>query len=128
MKARNKDMKKTINIIDIRELINPTDEVDKRTTYLMTKNPDMTSIKDVEDGTELTITHVCTFEDTNKDGEMIEIQTYLADDGKVYATQSNTFKEYFEDIASIFDGEVVTIKKESGATNAGRPFVYCVLA
>lgn len=121
-------MKKTININNILELVNPAGEVDKRTTYIMTKNPDMTSIKDVPDDTELTITHVCTFEDTNKDGEMIEIQTYLADDGKVYATQSNTFKKYFEDIVSIFDGEVVTIKKESGTTNAGRPFVYCVLA
>lgn len=121
-------MKKTINIKNILELVNPTGAVDKRTTYLMTKNPGMISIKDVPDGTELTITHVCTFEDTNKDGEVVEIQTYLADDGKVYATQSNTFKEYFEDIALLFEGEIVTIKKESGTTNAGRPFVYCVLA
>ena len=61
-----------IEINEITKLSNPEETVDKRTTYLMTKNPDMTSIKDVEDGTQLDITHVCRFTDTNKDGIEVE--------------------------------------------------------
>ena len=118
-------MKTMIKVNEITKLSNPEETVDKRTTYLMTKNPDMTSIKDVEDGTQLDITHVCLSNDTNKDGET---ETYLDVNGNVYATQSATFKEYFGDIRSIFDGEDVSIIKKSGKTNAGRDYVYCTLA
>ena len=117
-----------IEINEITKLSNPEEEVDKRTAYLMTKNPDMTSIKDVEDGTQLDITHVCRFTDTNKDGNEVEIETYLDVDGNVYATQSVTFKDYFSDICSIFLGEDVPIIKKSGKTKAGRDYVYCALA
>ena len=117
-----------IKIIEITKLSNPEETVDKRTTYLMTKNPDMTSIKDVEDGTQLDITHVCRFTDVNKDGNEIEIETYMDTNGNVYATQSATFKEYFNDILSIFLGEEVSVIKKSGKTNAGRDYVYCTLA
>ena len=68
-------MKTMIKINEITKLSNPEETVDKRTTYLMTKNPDMTSIKDVEDGTQLDITHVCRFTDTNKEGNEVEIET-----------------------------------------------------
>ena len=121
-------MKTMIEINEITKLSNPEEEVDKRTTYLMTKNPDMTSIKDVEDGTQLDITHVCRFTDANKDGDIVEIETYMDTSGNVYATQSATFKEYFEDIRSIFAGEDVSVMKKSGETNAGREYVYCTLA
>ena len=117
-----------IKVIEIAKLSNPEEEVDKRTTYLMTKNPDMTSIKDVEDGTQLDITHVCGFTDTNKDGNIVEIETYLDVNGNVYATQSETFREYFSDICGIFIGEDVSIIKKSGKTKAGRDYVYCTLA
>ena len=117
-----------IKIIEITKLSNPEEEVDRRTTYLMTKSPDMISIKDVEDGTQLDITHVCRFTDTNKDGNEVEIETYLDVNGNVYATQSATFKEYFNDICSIFIGEDVSTIKKSGKTKAGRDYVYCTLA
>lgn len=117
-----------IVIKDIAKLSNPTEEVDKITTYLMTKNPDMTSIKDVTDDTQLDITHVCEFTDVNKDGEPVDIETYMDKNGNVYATQSSTFKEYFGDIRSIFENEDVSIIKKSDKTKAGRDFVYCTLA
>lgn len=121
-------MKTMIEIKEITKLNNPEETVDKRTTYLMTKNPDMTSIKDVEDGTQLDITHVCRFTDTNRDGNIVEIETYMDTSGNVYATQSATFKAYFDDICTIFIGEDVSIIKRSGKTNAGRDYVYCTLA
>lgn len=117
-----------IEIKDITKLSNPTEEVNKRTTYLMTKSPDMVSIKEVPDGTQLDITHVCEFTDVNKDGEPVEIETYMDADGAVYATQSTTFQEYLGDIRSIFEGESISIVKKSGKTKAGRDFVYCTLA
>ena len=117
-----------IKIIEITKLSNPEETVDKRIIYLMTKNPDMTSIKDVEDGTQLDITHVCRFTDTNNDGDSVEIETYMDVNGNVYATQSATFKDYFSDICDIFIGEDVSIIKKSGKTNAGRDYVYCTLA
>lgn len=117
-----------IVIKDITNLSSPTEEVDKRTTYLMTMNPAMKSIKDVADDTQLDITHVCEFTDVNKDGEPVEIETYMDADGTVYATQSATFKEYLGDIRSIFEGESISIIKKSGKTKAGRDFVYCTLA
>lgn len=121
-------MKTMIEINEITKLSNPEETVDKRTTYLMTKNPDMTSIKDVEDDTQLDITHVCRFTDINKAGDKVEIETYLDLYGDVYATQSATFKECFDDICNIFFGEDVSIIKKSGITNAGRDYVYCTLA
>lgn len=121
-------MKTMIEINEITKLSNTDEVVDKRIIYLMTKNPDMTSIKDVEDGTQLDITHVCRFTDTNKDGVGVEIETYMDENENVYATQSETFKEYFGDIRNIFFGEDVSIIKKSGKTNAGRDYVYCTLA
>lgn len=117
-----------IVIRDITKLSNPEEEVDKITKYCMTKNPAMTSIKDVADDTQLDITHVCEFTDTNKDGELVDITTFMDKNENVYATQSITFKEYFMDIMSIFEGEDVSIVKKSGKTKAGRDFVYCTLA
>lgn len=117
-----------IEIRDITKLSNPEEEVDKRTKYLMTKNPAMTSIKDVADDTQLDVTHVCEFTDTNKDGKPVDITTFMDKNGNVYATQSITFNEYFSDIMSIFEGEDVSIVKKSGKTKAGRDFVYCTLA
>jgi len=117
-----------IEIKNITKLSNPQEEVDKRTIYLMTKTPAMTSIKDVADDTQLDITHACEFTDVNKDGEEVEIETYMDKNGNVYATQSDTFKEYFSDIRSIFEGEDVSIIKKSDKTKAGRDFVYCTLA
>ena len=121
-------MKTLIKVDEITKLSNPEETVDKRTTYLMTRNHSMTSIKDVEDGTQLDITHVCRFTDTNKDGNIVEIETYLDVNGNVYATQSATFTASCEDIRSIFAGEDVSIIKKSGKTNAGRDYVYCTLA
>lgn len=48
-----------IVIRDITKLSNPEEEVDKITKYLMTKNPAITSIKDVADDTQLVLPTVC---------------------------------------------------------------------
>lgn len=117
-----------IEIKNITKLSNPEEEVDKRTKFLMTKNPEIISIKDVADDTQLDITHVCEFVDVNKDGDPVEIETYMDKNGNVYATQSATFRVYFEDIRSIFDGEDISIIKKSDKTKSGRDYVYCTLA
>ena len=62
-------------------------------------------------------------------GEVSSLLGILDPDGNSYVTQSATFKRSFADIADIFDdGEKFSIKKISGQTKAGRPYVNCVLA
>ena len=118
-------------MIDIKEIVKlskPEEEVDKRIKYLMTKNPAITSIKEVADNTQLDITHVCDFTDVDKDGNTVAIESYMDTNGNVYATQSETFKECFSDIRDIFYGEDISIIKKSGKTKAGRDYVFCTLA
>ena len=117
-----------IDIKEIEKLSNPEEEVDKRTKYLMTKNPAITSIKEVADNTQLDITHFCDFTDVDKDGNTVVIESYMDTNGNVYATQSETFKECFSDIRDIFYGEDISIIKKSGKTKAGRDYVFCTLA
>ena len=74
----------------------------------------------------------CDFDDIDEDtGEVAHLLGILDEDDNSFVTQSATFKRSFSDIADIFmdDGETTfAIKKISGTTNAGRPYVNCVLA
>lgn len=106
----------------------PNTEVDKRIKYLMTKGKEIMPIKNLADGEKITITHICDFTDTDKDGNETFIQTYMTDDGRVFCTQSQTFIEDIDDIGAIFDGENFSVVKKTGTSKAGREFVYAVLA
>lgn len=87
------------------------------------------SAKDVADDVIMNVTGYVIFEDTNKTtGNDVELLSLLTDIG-VVATQSKTFKDKFLDIWNMFceDMEEIPIKKISGTTKAGRPFVSCTL-
>lgn len=86
-----------------------------------------TQIKDLEDGTEITIDYWALFTDDTKENES-EVLTIIDNDGVVYATISDTFKKNFFRMVEIFDDEEFAIVKISGTTNAGRDFVNCDLA
>lgn len=102
-------------------------EFSKVEEYLMTLDPAIVSMKDVEDGTSITVDGYLTFTDTKKDGEVAELLSIITPDKKVYSCQSNTFKRSLNDIATIMDGQQFTIIKISGKTNAGRDFINCTL-
>lgn len=85
-----------------------------------------TQIKDLDDGTEITIDYWALFTDDTKENES-EVLTIIDKNGIVYATISDTFKKNFFRMVDIFDDEEFAIVKISGTTNAGRDFVNCDL-
>ena len=95
--------------------------------YLMTKSPDITSIKDVEDGTSIPVNGYLLFEDEKDDGEISTIVSIITPEKKVFSAQSKTFRESLSDIHDILGDEKFSIIKTSGQTKAGRPYVNCYL-
>lgn len=86
-----------------------------------------TQIKDLEDGTEITIDYWALFSDDSKETES-EVLTIVDKNGVVYATISDTFKKNFFRMVEIFGDEEFAIVKISGETKSGRDFVNCDLA
>ena len=94
----------------------------------MTIAPSIISMKDVPDGTHITIDGILTFEDTKETtGESTDILSDITPEKKVYSCQSATFKRSIRDISIIMKGKSFTIVKTSGKTKAGRDFINCEL-
>lgn len=95
--------------------------------YLMTLDPAITSVKDLEDGTSISVAGYLEFEDTKDNGETVKVMSIITPDMKCYACQSQTFKRSVKDIASIMKDKPFDIKKISGTTKAGRGYINCTL-
>lgn len=96
--------------------------------YLMTIAPSIISMKDVSDGTHITVDGILTFEDTKETtGEIADILSVITPEKKVYSCQSSTFKRSIRDISIIMKNKQFTIIKTSGKTKAGRDFINCEL-
>lgn len=102
-------------------------DLTKEEKYMMTKSPSIVSIKDIPDNTEIEIYAWCEYNDISKDGEETELLSIMDSNFNVYACQSATFKRNFFDLVDIFENETFTIKKLSGTTKAGRPYINCDL-
>ena len=112
-------------MIEIKEQSREFDEVEQ---YLMTISPAIKSMKDVADGTKITVAGTLTFEDTKEtSGEVVEVLSILTPDNEVYSCQSATFKRSVRDIANIMHGKEFTIIKTSGKTKANRDYIDCQL-
>ena len=112
-------------MINIKEM---SRDFNKRELYLMTISQAITSVKDIPDGTKITVAGTLKFEDVKEDtGEVVNILSIITPENHVYSCQSATFKRSISDIAKIMDGEPFTVIKTSGKTRAGRDFVNCVL-
>lgn len=96
--------------------------------YLMTIAPSINSLKDVEDGTRITVNGILEFTDIKENtGEAVDVMSIITPDKKVYSCQSATFKRSIKDISNIMKGKEFTVIKTSGKTKAGRDFINCVL-
>lgn len=96
--------------------------------YLMTIAPSIQSVKDVEDGTYITVDGVLEFTDIKENtGEAVDVMSIITPDKHVYSCQSATFKRSIHDISNIMKGKEFTVIKTSGKTKAGRDFINCVL-
>jgi hypothetical protein len=96
--------------------------------YLMTIAPAIQSLKDVEDGTHITVDGVLEFTDIKENtGESVDIMSIITPDKQVYSCQSTTFKRSIHDISNIMKDKQFTVIKTSGVTKSGRDFINCVL-
>lgn len=111
-------------MINIKEMSREFTEVEQ---YLMTISPAIKSMKDVEDGTSISVSGVLIFEDIKEDGEVVEVMSIITPDNQVYSCQSATFKRAINDISNIMHGKQFSVIKTSGKTKAGRDFINCVL-
>lgn len=106
------------------EITRESREFDKVEKYLMTVSPGITSLKDVPDGTSITVSGTIEFNDVKETtGEVSEIVSIITPEKKVYSAQSKTVKRSLSDIEKIMDGEQFAIIKTSGLTKAGRTFI-----
>ena len=106
------------------EITRESRSFDKVEKYLMTVAPGITSLKDVPDGTSITVSGIIEFNDVKETtGEVSEIVSIITPDKKVYSAQSKTVKRSLSDIEKIMDGEQFAIIKTSGLTKAGRTFI-----
>ena len=111
-------------MINIKEMSREFDEVEQ---YLMTVSPNITSMKDVEDGNKITVNGTLVFEDIKDNGDTVEVLSIITPDNEVYSCQSATFKRSIKDIANIMKGKEFTVIKKSGTTKAGRGYIDCYL-
>ena len=106
-------------------------ELTKVEQYKMTLGREITVLKDVPDGTMIDVDAFCEYIDVKDDGSEVTLLSILDKDGQVYSCQSATFRRSFSDICDIMVNENgfdnFSIKKLSGVTKAGRPFIDCAL-
>lgn len=108
-------------------------EFSKTEIYKLTKANDTISVKDLPDGAKLLVDGYLTYDDVNGKGEEVHMLSVMGmmdgvEKPVVWTCQSQTFKQDFGDIWSIFNGEeAFTIVKGSGQSKMGRAFVNCSL-
>lgn len=102
-------------------------EFDEVEQYLMTVSPAIKSMKDVADGTKITVAGTLEFTDTKDNGDSVDILSIITPEGEVFSCQSTTFKRSLADIANIMHDKEFTIIKTSGKTKADRPYIDCQL-
>lgn len=108
-------------------ITNTSRELTEVEKYLMTMDSGITSMKDVQDGTTISVDAYLEYKDMKNDGSESDILSIITIDGKVYSTQSETFKRSFKSIYELMHGKSYSIVKRSGTTKAGRPFIDCGL-
>lgn len=116
-----------MNIIKQSRELTPIEE------FMLTLNPEIVSLKDVSDGTDIHVDLWAIFKDANSKGEETEILSIMDSTGDkpiVYSCQSQTFKEMFVSIKDIYEKagqETFTITKISGVSKGGRDYINCTI-
>ena len=107
-------------------IIKSNKELTKRESYKLTLDPAIKKMRDFI-GVQIEVAAYCLYQDVNKDGKEVEVLSIMDKDGGVCATNSETFKRDFMDIADLMDGEDYAIEIISGQSKAGRMFITCTL-
>ena len=101
-------------------------ELTKKEIYQMTMSPKIQKISDNK-GVVIDVAAYCFYSDEKDDGKSVDILSVMDADGSIYATNSTTFRDDFERICEIMDGEDFSIEVISGTSKAGREFFTCAL-
>ena len=107
-------------------IIKSNKELNKRESYKLTLDPAIKKMKDFI-GVQIDVAAYCLYKDVNKDGKEVEVLSIMDKDGGVCATNSDTFKRDFMNIANLMDGEDYAIEIISGQSKAVREFITCTL-
>lgn len=107
-------------------IIKSSRELDKRETYALTRGQNI-SMKDVEDGVELSPDVWALYADNNSKGNEVEILAIKDVGGNIFTTNSPTFKDEFSYIADLMSGEEYAIRVIKRQSKAGRTFITCEL-
>lgn len=114
-----------MNIIRKTETLTPND------LYSMTKGNNVRKMADAK-GETLEVAKFVLYEDTNTDGEVMEVLAFETTDGTRYATNSRTFIRNFKDIATIYDDAQAALPTKfvvgSGRSKSNREYLTCDLA
>ena len=100
------------------------DKMKKSEVFKMSKDANIQKMSD-NVGLRLDITDWILYSDTNSNGEEHIILSIACESG-VYATNSATFKEQFEKILEMLEGEAVdAIEVVGGVSKNGREYITC---
>ena len=101
-------------------------DMSKRDIYALTRGQSI-SLKDVENGAEITPDVWALYTDINSKGNEVEILAVKDEAGNVFTTNSPTFKDEFAYIAELMSGEQYAIRVIKRESKAGRTFITCEL-
>ena len=99
-------------------------DVTPKELYLLTKSSRGHGMREVV-GQKIDVAAWAIYEGVRSEtGELSKICAILTPEGEVYATNSRTFTEDFEDIMDMFDGDVHTIQVVERKSKKNRPVLF----
>ena len=108
-------------------LFQSSENLDKRSLYIHTRDQKAKSLKDVEDGTVIDPKEIVIYEDEDRQGNTQVITSVIDMNGTHYATNSRFFREELGNIYEIMKPEPFKIAVVKNVSKNGRTFVTCTL-
>ena len=112
-------------------ILSKTETLTSADIYSMTKGNNIGKMSDAK-GETLEVAKFVLYEDTDKNGEIMEVLAFETVDGVRYATNSKTFIRNFRDIVSIFDEAHEELPTKFyvgfGQSKSNREYLTCDLA
>ena len=108
------------------QIIKKSREFTKREIYNLTHSPKSKKLSECED--EIQVSGFVVYADDEDEGNRTEITSILAEDGTVYATNSQTAKKELLFIHDLMAGEPYSIEVVKGQSKNGRTYVTVTLA
>lgn len=111
------------------EILETSREFTAAEKWKMTRDAAIQKMSEIEGQTFKPVEY-CVYNDTNSDGVEQTLLSIMAEDGVVYATNSETFRREFLDMCNVFresHEEIEKISVMGGTTNSGRHFITCAL-